>query len=229
MLRQSACAAAQVWLTPLNAGGVNASLLHVLSALTSLTAVRLEAYSINDIKCCAHTPGPHMGRSWQSGRGYRAQTGAGTSLLAEWRMLCAHGGGGCVVCGRVAEAARRRLEGSGRLFRCATAGSQSQSKSEPLCRAAGRYCCLEHCGRKWHFHKPGAFRKRSGDGECPRGGNRPCRFTQGMWPMLLWERPRNEETGERRSVSDHYGLEQDLSMQQACYRPSGMARAQNAR
>ena len=67
---------AQVWLTPLNAGGANASLLHVLSALTSLTAVRLEAYAISDIKCCARTPG------------------ADAPFLAEWQMLCARSWGG---------------------------------------------------------------------------------------------------------------------------------------
>jgi hypothetical protein len=40
-----------VWLTP-----VSASLLRVLTALTALRAVRLEAYAINDITCCARPP-----------------------------------------------------------------------------------------------------------------------------------------------------------------------------
>lgn len=46
--RASAAGAAQVWLTP-----TTASLLGVLTALTGLRAVRLEAYAINDIRCCA--------------------------------------------------------------------------------------------------------------------------------------------------------------------------------
>ena len=41
-----------MWLTP-----VSASLLRVLTALTALRAVRLEAYAINDITCCARPRG----------------------------------------------------------------------------------------------------------------------------------------------------------------------------